>query len=152
MSSVRLCEPAAKSRFPSGLAIGDSSCIGPVVNCTGSQAALWNSPVFSRMAQILPAELNTKYFPSAAQEPQQWSPCQPGSKRCRLVPSRDISQIEAEYRVSLMLNRILRPSGDQRGPDAMPIAIYSSGVPLTTPNRLSSAPSLFATCSSLPLI
>jgi hypothetical protein len=57
----------------------------------------------------------------------------------RFVPSLEISQIEMGWDGSWTSKRILLPSGDQLG---LP------GVPVTTHNLLTSAPSLLATCSS----
>src|SRR5712664_457879 len=97
-----------KSRLPSTLGDGPQKCIGPAVNCTGSDRVLRKRPRPSRKALMvatpLRIELYTKYFPSGVQAPQH-SPALsfPGgvfpaaNKGCKLVPSAETSHSEFSW-------------------------------------------------------
>src|SRR5260370_12663031 len=63
-----------KSRLPSTLGDGPHRCIGPAVNCTGSDRVLRKKPRLSCKALIVATpsriELYTNYFPSGVHAPQ----------------------------------------------------------------------------------
>src|SRR6266849_9048577 len=140
-----------KSRLPSMLGDGPHRCIGPAVNCTGSDRVLRKKLCVSRKALIVATpsriELYTKYFPSGVQAPQHSLAPRgllPGAnKGCRSVPPAETSHSELSPRLLTVKRRTL-PSGDHRG--------LLTKRPGTVTSLRDPLPSALATNNSRPLL
>src|SRR6266851_5863046 len=145
-----------KSRLPSRLGDGPHRCIGPAVNCTGSDRVLRKRPRLSRMTLIVARpsrmELYTKYFPSGVQAPQHSLAPRgllPGAnKGCRSLPLAETSH-NVLRPLSVAVKRNTLASGDQRGITGSRNAVASPGNVTSLREPL---PSALATNKPSPLL
>src|ERR1035438_1173931 len=98
VNSPENVRPTTKSFLPSLLGSGEVNHRGLEVSGMGWGPEGSKLP-FRGRAQICPRDTKTKYFPSAVHLPQQSESgglFQPGSKRCKSVPSTVVSQRKRE--------------------------------------------------------
>src|SRR5690242_20933530 len=108
----------------------------------GSWLNLRNRLTFSWIPQTVSTPLlvasKTKYLPSWVQLPQHCASLQLGNKACSSLPAADTSHIPRRV-PELSVNRILFPSGDQRGKEGIPGTVTSLRTPVPSSRAISSS-------------